>query len=99
VKKSELRQIIREEISTLKKSKRRKYYKRSRILKESLQDEFVDHLVQLSNLTPEESNTPAVVYVMMDVWDEMGFEEYEETGQGISSSDYAQALELLKSKL
>ena len=46
-------------------------------------------------IEPQDLENDNVRDALYDVWDEMGFENYEETGQGISTSDYNLALKML----
>ena len=62
-------------------------------------DALADMAIENNIISPEEVNTDKFREAIFNVWDEMGFDSYEETGQGISTSDYNQSLALLKSKL
>ena len=66
-------------------------------------DDFIDVLVDMAIenniISSEDINDNRVRDALYDVWDEMGFEDYKETGQGISTSDYNGALEMFKNMI
>ena len=60
-------------------------------------DEFVDTLIDMAVenniITAEQAGQDDIINAAFETWGQMGFEEYEETGQGISTSDYNKALQ------
>jgi len=62
-------------------------------------DDFIDVLIDMAIehniIEPQDLENDNVRDALYGVWDEMGFENYEETGQGISTSDYNLALKML----
>ena len=62
-------------------------------------DDFIDVLIDMAIehniIEPQDLENDNVRDALYSVWDEMGFENYEETGQGISTSDYNLALKML----
>lgn len=59
---------------------------------EDFSDVLLDMAIENNITTPEQSNDSDIIDALFNVWDEMGFERYEETGQGISTSDYNRSL-------
>jgi hypothetical protein len=55
---------------------------------EDFSDVLLDMAIDNNIITSEQSNDSDIIDALFNVWDEMGFERYEETGQGISTSDY-----------
>jgi hypothetical protein len=62
-------------------------------------DVVLDMAVEGNIITPEDSNDDKVINALSNVWDEMGFDDYEESGQGISTSDYNKSLSLFQNEL
>lgn len=50
--------------------------------------------IERNIITPEDADQPNVIDAAFNTWGEMGFEDYEETGQGISTSDYNRSLQM-----
>jgi len=59
---------------------------------EGFSDVLLDMAIDNNIITSEQSNDGDIIDALFNVWDEMGFERYEETGQGISTSDYNRSL-------
>jgi hypothetical protein len=59
-------------------------------------DALIDMAIENNIISSEDIGSDRVVDTLYDVWDKMGFDDYEETGQGISTSDYNAALEMFK---
>jgi len=92
MKKDKLKQVIKEEI--------RKVLKETQYIDDFfdiLLDMAIEHNILKNN--EEVINSDKVRDALHDVWDEMGFEDYKEVGQGISTSDYNRALDLFNKKL
>jgi hypothetical protein len=66
-------------------------------------DDFMDVLLDMAIenniISSEDISDDRVRSALYDVWDKMGFDDYEETGQGISTSDYNAALEMFKNMI
>lgn len=60
-------------------------------------EEFVDALIYMAVenniITTEQAGQDDIINAAVETWEQMGFGEYEETGQGISTSDYNRALQ------
>ena len=60
-------------------------------------DEFVDTLIDMAVenniITAEQAVQDDIINAAFETWEQMGFGQYEETGQGISTSDYNKALQ------
>jgi len=59
---------------------------------EDFSDVLLDMAIDNDIITSEQSNDGDIIDALFNVWDEMGFERYEETGLGISTSDYNRSL-------
>jgi hypothetical protein len=66
-------------------------------------DDFMDVLLDMAIenniISSEDMGDDRVMDALYDVWNKMGFDDYEETGQGISTSDYNAALEMFKNMI
>jgi hypothetical protein len=62
-------------------------------------DVLLDMAIENNIISPEDTGDDKVMDALYDVWDKMGFEDYEETGQGISTSDYNGALEMFSNMI
>lgn len=65
---------------------------------EDFSDVLLNMAIENNIITPEESNDGLVIFVLQGVWDDE-FSDYEETGQGISTSDYNRALKIFSNSL
>jgi hypothetical protein len=66
---------------------------------EDFMDALLDMAIENNIISPEDTGDEKVMDSLYDTWDKMGFEDYEETGQGISTSDYNAALETFKNMI
>jgi len=61
-------------------------------------DNFIDVLtdmaIKANIIKDKDINKDEVIDALYDTWEDMGFDDYEETGQGISTSDYNRSLEI-----
>jgi hypothetical protein len=62
-------------------------------------DVLLDMAVENNIISSKDISDDRVMDALYDVWDKMGFDDYEETGQGISTSDYNGALEMFKNMI
>ena len=65
---------------------------------EDFSDVILDTAIENNIITQEEANDELAIFILQAIWDDE-FEEYEETGQGISTSDYNKALDMFRVNL